>query len=303
MPWGDTREGLIFDIDTFAVHDGPGIRMAVYLKGCPLSCQWCHSPESRRPAPELILVPDRCARCGACAAACPQGAHEVGPDRHRLDRAACVACGLCVEACPQRALTIKGYRLPVAEVVRRAIHLRPFFEHSGGGVTLTGGEVTAQTEFAASVLAGCRAAHLHTAIETCGACDWRQLAPLASAADLILYDLKLMDDSAHRRWTGVSNRQILENAARLPRERTQVRVPLIPGITDTEVNLRGVFGFVAEIGLRSVSLLPFNPSAAAKWEWLGLRYEIAGEAQGEEQLAGCLALARAAGLEAEVVRG
>lgn len=297
MPRDDGPEGLVFDIDTFAVHDGPGIRMAVYFKGCPLSCAWCHSPESRRAEPELIFMRDRCARCGTCAAVCDRGVHQVDSSAHSLDRASCLGCGRCVEHCPRGALAIRGYHISAAAVVAKAMRLRPFFSHSGGGVTLTGGEVTLQADFAHSILAGCRAAHLHTAIETSGACPWGQLAPLVRNADLVLYDLKLMDEAEHFRWTGVSNEQILENAARVPASRTQVRIPLIPGITDGEENLRDIFAFMRELGLPSVALLPYNPAAAAKYEWLGLPYEVTGEPQTQEQLAGLSGMARESGLE------
>jgi pyruvate formate lyase activating enzyme len=308
MPWGDAREGLVFDIDTFAVHDGPGIRMAVYLKGCLLQCKWCHSPESRKAEPELIFMRDRCTGCGTCAAVCERKVHRVEPSGHSLDRSACVACGRCVERCPQRALAIKGYAISAAAVVRKALHLRPFFDYSGGGITLTGGEVTSQVNFAASVLEGCRAVHIHTAIETSGACAWEQLARVAEHSDLVLYDLKLIEEADHLRWTGVSNQEILENAARLAgyhsrrraADQTQVRVPLIPGITDREENLRGIFAFMRQVGLGSVVLLPYNGSASAKYEWLGLPYEIVGEPQSQEQLDRLLEMARAAGLQATI---
>jgi pyruvate formate lyase activating enzyme len=296
--------GLIFDVDTFAVHDGPGIRLAVYLKGCPLSCRWCHSPESRRPAPELILARDRCVLCGACAAICLQGAHRVNGSGHTLDRDRCLACGRCVAHCATGALAIKGYAVSATEIVARATRMKPFFDHSGGGITLTGGEVTAQADFGAAVLAGCQARSIHTAIETCGACDWARLEQLLRHADLVLYDLKLIDPDGHRRWTGGTNRQILANAWRLgalnPRVEVRVRVPLIPGITDTEDNLGGIFCFMREVGLTQVDLLPYNTSAGAKYEWLDLPYEVEGETQDRHRLAGFVQMARGEGLEATV---
>jgi pyruvate formate lyase activating enzyme len=290
--------GLVFDIDSFAVHDGPGVRMAVYLKGCPLACPWCHSPESRKPSAELVFIRSRCVRCGACAAVCKQAVHKVGRRSHRVNRGRCRTCGACVDRCPCGALQIKGYLVTAREVVRRAMRLRPFFDASGGGVTLTGGEVTMQGDFAADVLAGCRSEGIHSAIETSGACPWEVLEKLADLADLVLYDLKLMDDRRHVESVGQSNRQVLDNARRLSGRNIQVRVPLIPGITDTRENLLAVFDFMKQAGLRQVALLPFNPSSAAKYEWLGLEYPIKAKSQDQPTLDGLLKLAHGSGVDA-----
>jgi len=293
-------EGLIFDIDTFAVHDGPGIRMAVYIKGCPLSCQWCHSPESRRPEPELIFMRDRCKLCGTCVAVCAQKVHSVNGEEHVINRDECLVCGRCVEHCPYGALAIKGYLVSAAEIAEKASRLKPFFDHSGGGVTLTGGEVTGQSDFAAEVLEGCQSLGIHTVIETSGACAWRDLERLLPHTDLVLCDVKLIDEEEHRRWTGASNRQILRNAARLAKHNVQVRVPLIPNITDTEENLQGIFGFMGTAGLSSVALLPYNPSSAAKYEWLGLTYKIQGEPQNRDRLLSLVDIARQMGINAVI---
>ncbi len=293
-------EGIIFDLDTFAIHDGPGIRMAVYLKGCGLACKWCHSPESIRPNQELILLRDRCVSCGACVSVCIRGAHVLDAAEHHLDRSVCVVCGTCVEHCTHGALAIKGYRITVAEVVERATRMKPFFLHSGGGVTLTGGEVTCQAEFTEAVLRGCKEHGLHTAIETNGACRWETLAQLLPSCDLILYDLKLMDEDEHVRWTGTSNQAIIENAKNLSGRNVQVRLPLIPGLTDTDANLRAIFAFMKETGLPSVSLLPFNPSTAAKYEWLDLPFTIEANPQPRSHLETILAMAERAGLKAEI---
>jgi pyruvate formate lyase activating enzyme len=228
--------------------------------------------------------------------------HAVDGEGHAMNRPRCVVCGTCVENCPAGALSIKGYTATASEIVGKAVRLKPFFDASNGGVTLTGGEVTGQVDFGEAVLAGCQAEGIHTAIETCGAASWARVKRLADRSDLILYDLKLIDEAQHRAWTGAGNRQILDNARRLARGgyTIQVRVPLIPAVTDTAENLGRLFAFMCEAGLKRVALLPYNPSAGAKYEWLDQPYEIETEPQDEECLAGMVARAQAEGLEAEI---
>ena len=304
---------MIFDLDTFAVHDGPGIRMAVYLKGCPLNCRWCHSPESISRHPQIILARDRCVLCGECVVACPQGAQRID-DGRVFDRDRCVVCGACAGACVPGALAIRGHTVTAEEIVAKAVRLKPFFDHSAapggarGGITLTGGEVTLQTEFAEAVLAGCRAEGIHTAIETCGACSWDRLERLVRHTDLVLYDLKVMDDDEHRRWTGASLRPILANARRLADwvradgrgVAIRIRLPLIPGITDTDTNVRRVFEFMCDAGLPVATLLPYNPASAAKYDWLGATSEIEGEPQSVERLSELVARGRDRNLQVEI---
>jgi pyruvate formate lyase activating enzyme len=197
-------------------------------------------------------------------------------------------------------LQIKGYPISAREVVDKAVRMKAFFDPSGGGITLTGGEVTGQPAFAAAVLAGCRAEGIHTAIETCGACSWPRLQALVDLCDLVLYDLKLIDEAAHRRWTGASNRPILENARHLAVYNVQVRVPLIPGITDTEPNMTAIYDFMRQAGMGRVALLPYNPSASAKYEWLDRPYGLKGEPQDPAYLEHLAVLGQRYGLDVEI---
>lgn len=290
--------GTIFDIDQTALHDGPGVRMTVFLKGCPLECAWCHSPESQAFAPEIVWYETRCVECGACVEACPEGVRRPGliePD----DRARCTLCGACIEACPAGALEVTGREATAGEIADTAERVKPFFARTGGGVTITGGEPTAQPDFAYAIAALCGEADIHVALETCGLAPWDTLERLAEFVDLWLYDLKLADSAAHEEYTGVPNEAIIENLRSLVDGGAEVlvRVPLIPGVNDDEATVREIAELAAELGVGKMELLPFNPATGGKYSWLGLPDPLPdAERQSAERVAKLEAICKRCGL-------
>ena len=271
--------GLISQIERFAVHDGPGIRVAVFLKGCPLRCWWCHSPETQSTTPDLLLLNDRCIVCGSCRDACEHEAIGTPEAGFVTDRSLCACCGDCTDLCPTGARTLAGVTMTVPHLMAEIDKDRVFIERSGGGVTFSGGEPLMQPRFLAEALGACRAAGLHTAVETSGYAPWSSAAVLLGA-DLVFYDLKASDDDTHHRVTGVSNRRILDNFRRLARDHPAVRprIPLIPGVNDDGLNLDGLGRVVAAAGLRDVELLPYHTAGTAKYERLGRPYALSGVA-------------------------
>lgn len=269
------QRGLLFAVDETATHDGPGLRMSVYLKGCPLRCVWCHSPESIAPKPEVAWYEALCRKCGACATACPE---KLAPWFEQMPehRARCRQCGGCIEACPGDALELKGYETTAGEVADAAERLRPFFARSGGGITLTGGEPTLQPDFAVAIAALCRGRGVHVAVETCGCTGWERLDRLADATDLFLYDLKDADPARHRRNTGAELAPITDNLRRLITRGADVivRVPLIPGCHDSPADVAAIATLARDCGARRLTLLPFNPAASGKYSWLRRPYPL-----------------------------
>ena len=296
--------GQVLDVDRFASHDGPGIRTVVFLKGCPLSCRWCHSPESQAARPQVLYQVERCTACGLCLDECPEDALSAGPDeRAAIDRSRCTACGRCVEVCYPGALRLAGRSTSVAELASSIARDLPYFRSSGGGMTLSGGEPTQQPEFSYELLRACRAQGVATALETCGCAPWATLAAVASVADLVLYDIKHMDAEVHARFTGASNDVILANLERLAafHPAVQVRVPCITGVNDDEPHMARIAGFVAGLGIRELTLLPFNAAAGAKYRWIGRRYPLEGvAAQSGETMDRLAGVGRASGLEIRV---
>lgn len=273
--------GLIFNVQRFSLHDGPGIRTTVFLKGCPLRCFWCHNPEGLHPWSEVQFFPGRCVGCGECERVCPQGAQQRLVDGRRFyDRARCTQCGVCVEACVAESLRLVGKRVTPDEALREALADRAFFETSGGGVTLSGGEPFFQPAFTRALLTACKAEGLHTAIETSACCPWEAMEAVLPVTDLWMVDIKHLDGEKHRQATGVSNRQILENIRRLAEtgQALVLRVPVVPGVNDTPAEIGDIAKFVQTLNLRrarpapplSLELLPFHRLAGEKYRSLGM---------------------------------
>jgi len=263
----DALLGLIFDVKRYAIHDGPGIRTTVFLKGCPLRCAWCHNPESWEPAFEHSFRGDRCTGCGLCVAACQHGALTGEGAEMSLDLTQCVYCGACAEACPSEAREIVGRQVSVAELIAEIERDVLFFDQSGGGVTFSGGEPLAQPEFLVAMLAECRTREIHTTVDTCCHAPWELIDAIRERVDLFLIDIKQMDPAEHERVTGVSNALILQNVRQLARHGAEIiiRLPLTPGVNDAPANIAATGQFVASLGnVTQIDVLPYHPLANAK---------------------------------------
>lgn len=266
------EHGLVFNLQRFSLHDGPGIRTTVFLKGCALSCSWCHNPESQSSEPEVLVLEDRCIRCGVCVEACPAEVPVPGGGRGAEEVALCSVCGACVEICPSGARRIAGHETDVESLLGELLRDRVFFDQSGGGVTFSGGEPLHQAAFLRRALAACRRAGLHTAVDTCGLASRDELLAVAELTDLFLYDVKLIDDRRHREHTGAGNRRILANLETLiaTRRRVWLRVPVIPGVNDDRANLDGIAALAASLPrIERICLLPYHRTGERKLERLG----------------------------------
>ncbi len=273
------ERGRVFNVQRFSVHDGPGIRTTVFLKGCPLSCRWCHNPEGLAFHPEIVVVEARCIECGECVAACALGLPSAIGGGWVGDRSRCMVCGACVEACPTEARQIAGRDMWVDEVVAEVVKDRVFFDDSGGGVTFSGGEPLAQSRFLLAALEACRAEGIHTAVDTSGLAPQDRLLAMAELADLILFDLKFVDPERHREFTGVSNAAILTNLATLAQAQCAIwlRVPVIPGVNDDAENVAATARLAASLpSVQRVSLLPYHRLGADKLRRLGSADLLAG---------------------------
>jgi pyruvate formate lyase activating enzyme len=289
----NTLAGKVFDIQGFTVNDGPGIRTEIFLKGCPLKCLWCHSPESQSPHMQVAWFEIRCIGlgvCGKCLGACPRGAIVKGKtiiskiDQSEMqvidiNRELCDNCGKCTEACPANALAVCGTDMTVEQVIARINKDRPYYRRSGGGVTLSGGEPMVQYRFSTAIFKECKEQGLNTALDTTGFAPWEHYKPILEYTDLTLLDLKQMDSKRSLEITGVPNELILENARKMAEAGAllQIRIPVIPGYNDSEENLRATSRFCAELGkvVTLVQILPYHRLGLVKYERLQKKYLLA----------------------------
>ncbi len=271
-----TTEGFVFEIKRYAVDDGPGIRSTIFLKGCPLRCLWCHNPEGQILKPELMYRKNKCIGCQECSKACPRGALALSRRLVSIDRKLCDLCGKCNGKCPTGAIEVVGKKLGVEAVLEEIVKDKVFFEESNGGVTFSGGEPLMQVDFLKELLKGCEKEGIHTALETCGYASREDFDKVVEKVDLFLYDLKVMNDWVHKRYTGVSNRLILGNFARLANSGRSilVRFPVISGVNDDNENVAEMGDFLRRNGVGDIQVLPYHRAGIEKYRSLGRRYGL-----------------------------
>ncbi len=270
--------GIVTEIQHYSIQDGPGIRTTVFLKGCPLHCLWCHNPEMISPKLEVWYNARICTLCGGCIEVCPTNAIKGFLENRQIDRLVCLAknnCSACVEICPSKAMEIVGKRMTVKEVVNEVSEDTLFYQRSGGGMCISGGDPTLQPEFTIEVLKQCQEEFIDTAVETCGLATWEVIRDVAQYADYLLIDIKHMDPGNHKKATGVTNRLILENIAKLADlgKKIRIRLPLIPGFNDSEENLRKTAEFMVANDLKHIDLMAFHLTGEYKYRMLGKIYE------------------------------
>lgn len=269
--------GLVFNIQRFSIHDGPGIRTTVFLKGCPMHCSWCSNPESIASSPEVVFRDSKCIRCGRCVAACGEQAIVMVDNTRTIRRERCNNCAQCALACPARAIELVGQYLAVEAIMETVMRDMGYYRRTGGGLTVSGGEPLAQWRFARALLQEAKRRGLHTALDTTGHADWAAFSDVVGFADLVLYDVKHVDSELHSSATGVTNDRILENLSRtLAHSDAEVwiRIPVVPGFNDSDEAIDRICRFVAGLPRppAKVSLLPFHNLATGKYRALGRAY-------------------------------
>lgn len=265
-------DGIVYNIQRMSTKDGPGLRTTVFLKGCPLHCPWCSNPESQSFKPQLLVFSNLCVACGACEKVCPNGAVVRLGESFNRDRSICKDCGLCAQSCPSKAREISGKRMTVEEVMRVVDSDSLFYENSGGGVTFGGGEPTSSGDFLQALIDACAGRGYHICLDTCGVCEPERFRKIMERVDLFLFDCKHMDPEEHKRLTGRDNVVILENLHNLfeARKPVQIRVPLMPGINDTEENIAAMAAFLHKHGKYEIDVLPCHTFGHSKYAALNL---------------------------------
>jgi pyruvate formate lyase activating enzyme len=296
--------GTVFAIKKYAIHDGPNIRTTVFLKGCPLSCWWCHNPEGIPKNISMLWAKEKCVGCGECIEGCPSSSLVLAPDGIVRDRDSCSRCGNCVDICPALAHEATGWQLTPAEVMKEIKKDIPFYDQSGGGVTFSGGEPLMQPDFLLDLLKECGKIGIHRAVDTCGFVDLALLLRVAEHTEMFLFDLKQMNSDKHRHFTGVPNELILENITAIAERgnKVRMRIPLIDGVNNDDDNIIKSGEFITALaGVDSVDLLPYHGAAAAKYRKLDLNYKGSGFAPiSEESIAHCAMLLTKMGLKVQV---
>lgn len=304
----DSLTGTVFNIQRFSTEDGPGIRTTVFFKGCPMRCKWCSNPESQSPALQLACRDSLCIGCGSCIAVCPAKAITPGRDlteaKIHIDRELCRSCGACVKECPAGAMKFYGRIVTLDDVFDEVNSDAAYYANSQGGVTASGGEAMLQADFVGALFQRCRLAGIHTALDTCGYFDSSAFGKVSDWVNLVLFDLKFMDCEKHKRYTGVPNDIILQNARLISRLGIQmiIRVPLIPSINDSEENLTQTARFAAGLESRpSVNLLPYHNYGENKYKMLNMAYQLGGlAAPSEVHMMKCAEIFKQYGLDCSV---
>lgn len=269
--------GIIFDIQKFCLHDGPGIRTTVFLKGCNIRCLWCHNPESFQKQPELSYTASNCIGCERCTTVCPVHAHSFDENGHHIDRSLCTACGTCVQECLTNALKIFGMERSVQDILSEVVKDRPYFEQSGGGITISGGEPATQYDFLLELLTEAKKENLHICLETNGIVAPARFRELTRYVDLFLLDYKATGAGLHRRLTGVDNHLMLENLAYMNEIHHPLilRCPIIPGCNDTEEHFSAIRHLQESYScIQSCEIMPYHSLGSSKWEQLGRDYSL-----------------------------
>lgn len=273
-------KGNVTDIQRFSLNDGDGIRTTVFLKGCNMHCTWCHNPETIEHTNNILFYKANCIGCGRCFQVCPQGVHTVESGEHQLHLEKCIHCGKCVDACYAEALRLSSRSMTTEEVMEHIIQDVPYYQYSGGGVTLSGGEVFCQKDFAESIVDACRERGIGVAVETNLLHRFEYIESVLRKLDFVMFDIKLMDSQMHRTYTGTDNQLVFENAKKLDELGIPmiVRTPLIPGVTDTDENLLSIAAFTSSLNnCRLYELLNFNPLGDSKYTALGKNHAFAKE--------------------------